>query len=1173
MKRIFTMILTMLVLASSNLSAQTGIGTVTPNASAELDVSSTTRGFLPPRMTAVQRNAIPSPAAGLMVFDTDSAAYMLYSGSGWTRIATGTAVGAWSLSGNAGAGANSFIGTTDNQALRIRVNNIPSGQVNHISQNAALGFGALSGITSGIRNTAVGDSAMFSNTTGNVNTAVGAFSLIRNTTGASNSAVGARALLSNVGGSGNTGIGSAALELNTTGIGNTAVGVGSLTNNVSGSSNTAIGANANVSAGNLSNATAIGAGTIVGKSNAVVIGTNADVGIGTTTPSAKLDLVGNLRVADGTQGVGKVLTSDANGLASWQTPSGGGASGWALTGNAGTTAANFIGTTDSRPLSIRVFNQPAGRIDSTSQNTSLGFRSLAAVTSGTNNTSLGFNAMSSTTTGQNNVGVGNLALANNAAGANNAAVGHRALVSNTSGNFNAAHGSGALAGNTIGTNNTAVGAAALQLNTQGSSNTALGYLAMSFNTTGGNNTAVGRTALNGNTTGTQNTAVGFNALTTNTTGSLNTAIGTGSNVASDNLSNATAIGANTIVGKSDAVVIGNNADVGIGTSVPQAKLHVEGSVRLADGTQGVGKVLTSDASGNATWQTPSGGGGGSGWALTGNAGTTAANFIGTTDNRALSFRILNQPSGKIDSTTLSTSFGYRSLAAVTSGRNNTAFGFLAMSSNTTGGSNVAVGTFALASNTVGADNTAVGRGALLVNTTGNANVAFGSSALAGNTNGTNNVAVGGGALQLSTQGNGNTALGYAALESNTIGSRNIAIGQFALSNNTSGGQNIAIGANTMASSTTGTNNITIGTNANVAGADFINAVAIGADASVGKSNAIVLGNSADVGIGTSIPTAKLHVVGTVRVVDGTQAEGKVLTSDANGNATWQTPSGGGGGSSGWTEQGNNVFQTAINAGSVSVGTNNPAPGYKLNVLGTSTRANGARISAVSATDIALNVPLGRSGFGTETPGATVDIRAASTVPVPQLMVTESTDGFARLTLRNTSSNSFTIASRGTAANATSEFNIYFSGTGGNVLSILGNGNATLAGTLTQNSDARLKRAITPLQNSLAKIRQLNGYHYYWRADANRSDDLQIGFLAQEVEALFPELVATDNDGIKSVAYQNLIPVLVEAIKELSFENAQLKGENADVNARLEVLESQVKRMETLMQQFSSLASR
>jgi len=63
-----------------------GAGTISPNASAILEGQSTTRGFLPPRLTATQRNAIATPAAGLMVYDTDSSRYMLY-GSSWKGLA------------------------------------------------------------------------------------------------------------------------------------------------------------------------------------------------------------------------------------------------------------------------------------------------------------------------------------------------------------------------------------------------------------------------------------------------------------------------------------------------------------------------------------------------------------------------------------------------------------------------------------------------------------------------------------------------------------------------------------------------------------------------------------------------------------------------------------------------------------------------------------------------------------------------------------------------------------------------------------------------------------------------------------------------------------------------------------------------------------------------------
>ena len=79
------------MLIASFAEAQTGIGTTTPNASAKLDVSSTNKGFLPPRMTYEQRTAISSPAEGLMVYQTDGTSGLYYYGSsGWIYIINST---------------------------------------------------------------------------------------------------------------------------------------------------------------------------------------------------------------------------------------------------------------------------------------------------------------------------------------------------------------------------------------------------------------------------------------------------------------------------------------------------------------------------------------------------------------------------------------------------------------------------------------------------------------------------------------------------------------------------------------------------------------------------------------------------------------------------------------------------------------------------------------------------------------------------------------------------------------------------------------------------------------------------------------------------------------------------------------------------------------------------
>ena len=103
---------------------------------------------------------------------------------------------------------------------------------------------------------------------------------------------------------------------------------------------------------------------------------------------------------------------------------------------------------------------------------------------------------------------------------------------------------------------------------------------------------------------------------------------------------------------------------------------------------------------------------------------------------------------------------------------------------------------------------------------------------------------------------------------------------------------------------------------------------------------------------------------------------------------------------------------------------------------------------------------------------------------------------------------------------------------------------TIAGTLTQNSDARLKKNIQPLQNSLQKILSLGGYQYNWKENY-RDKSLQTGLLAQQVEQQMPELVKEDKEGIKSVNYSGMVPYLVEALKEQQQKFEKLEKELSD----------------------------
>ena len=78
-------------LFTSLANAQVGIGTSTPNASAKLEINSTTQGFLPPRMTAAQRDAIFNPAQGLVIYCTDCSELQVHNGSGWRNMTGGAA--------------------------------------------------------------------------------------------------------------------------------------------------------------------------------------------------------------------------------------------------------------------------------------------------------------------------------------------------------------------------------------------------------------------------------------------------------------------------------------------------------------------------------------------------------------------------------------------------------------------------------------------------------------------------------------------------------------------------------------------------------------------------------------------------------------------------------------------------------------------------------------------------------------------------------------------------------------------------------------------------------------------------------------------------------------------------------------------------------------------------
>lgn len=227
---------------------------------------------------------------------------------------------------------------------------------------------------------------------------------------------------------------------------------------------------------------------------------------------------------------------------------------------------------------------------------------------------------------------------------------------------------------------------------------------------------------------------------------------------------------------------------------------------------------------------------------------------------------------------------------------------------------------------------------------------------------------------------------------------------------------------------------------------------------------------------------------------GTLTNGRWCTSNGSQVNCTSTPP-----SSPWTQSGSNIY---YNTGNVGVGLSNPTERLHIN-------------GNIIADDIKAYGLTGRSAIlNIDTPG---DLEI-SLEPV-----------------NNTSMFSF--------------FEIFK--TGSHIFWINEDGNGWIKGTITENSDRRLKENIVPVENALEKISSISGIYYN---DKNKSEspiERKVGVIAQDVEAVLPEAVSENLDGYKSVAYSRLTPLLIEAIKELKSENENLK-------ARLTALEEMIR---------------
>ncbi|NJO91310.1 MAG: hypothetical protein HC831_21865, partial [Chloroflexia bacterium] len=116
------------------------------------------------------------------------------------------------------------------------------------------------------------------------------------------------------------------------------------------------------------------------------------------------------------------------------------------------------------------------------------------------------------------------------------------------------------------------------------------------------------------------------------------------------------------------------------------------------------------------------------------------------------------------------------------------------------------------------------------------------------------------------------------------------------------------------------------------------------------------------------------------------------------------------------------------------------------------------------------------------------------------------------------------------------------------------GNLYASGEVASNSDIRLKENIIPLVSGLDIVMALKGYYYNWNEDAKKqkklSDRTQLGFIAQEVEKVVPEIVTTAPNGYKAINYTKLTPILVEAIKDQQAQIETLEAENRNLKEQV-----------------------